>query len=165
MRSRSSECHVIYLKLHVYTLFALNYVYRLKIIPHVFKETYSVTMIRLQKVLILKSRPPYIELLNLKLIPKVLFHVFMIPVINLVSWHDHDRPFGLVQLRSSVSFLVVLLGTTENATTLSKFGPNSKSKYSLTSSRWQIPWLTASWLVIMRIDAPEKKKYGYLSQI
>lgn len=112
----------------------------------------------MHKVLILKNWPPYIELLNLKLIPKVLFHVFMTPVINLVSRHDHDFLFGLMQLRSSVSFLVFLLGTTENLTVISKFGPHSKPKSSLTSSRWQNPWLTASWLVIMRMDATETKE-------
>lgn len=82
----------------------------------------------------------------------------MTPVINLVSRHDHDFLFGLMQLRSSVSFLVFLLGTTENLTDISKFGPHSKPKSSLTSSRWQNPWLTASWLVIMRMDATETKE-------
>lgn len=124
VRKKVSERHVLYLNLHAYVLLAIKCINK-KIIPHAFKGIYSGTIFLLHVVLILKSRPPYIELLNLKLIPKELFHVFMIPLINLVSWHNHVLFFGLMQLRSSVIFL---LGSTENLTDISTFGTHLKSK-------------------------------------
>lgn len=128
VRKKLSERHdfVLYLK-HAYVLLAIKYKNK-KIIPHAFKGIFSGTIILLHVVLILKSRAPYIELLNLKLIPKELFHVFMIPLINLVSWHDHVLLFGLMQLRSSVSLLIFSLDSTENLTDISTFGTHLKSK-------------------------------------
>lgn len=83
MRKKVFERYVFYLNLYVYVLFVIKCINK-KIILYVFKGIYFGIIFLLYVVLIFKSWFLYIELLNLKLIFKELFYVFMIFFISLV---------------------------------------------------------------------------------
>lgn len=88
MRKKVFERYVFYLNLYVYVLFVIKCINK-KIILYVFKGIYFGIIFLLYVVLIFKSWFLYIELLNLKLIFKELFYVFMIFFISLVLWYNY----------------------------------------------------------------------------
>lgn len=95
MRKKVFERYVFYLNLYVYVLFVIKCINK-KIILYVFKGIYFGIIFLLYVVLIFKSWFLYIELLNLKLIFKELFYVFMIFFISLVLWYNYVFFFGFM---------------------------------------------------------------------